>query len=120
MRTTPDTLARIDPRSLEVTDIYPMIEGIRTLVASLTDIWVVHRNNRPSGASTPSPGSVTRRVAVGETEAGAAAYGAGAVWVTSPQEDTRRAHRRQDAGARSRAASAAARPASPPAGGRSG
>ena len=85
---TPDTLARIDPRSLEVTDTYPMIEGIRTLVASPTDIWVVHRNNPAVSRFDPVARQVTRRVAVGETEAGAAAYGAGAVWVTSPQEDT--------------------------------
>ena len=84
----PDSLVRIDPRKLRITDTYPIIEGIRTLVASPTGIWIVHRHNPSVSRFDPVARKVTRRVAVGQTPAGAAAYGAGAVWVTSPQEDT--------------------------------
>ena len=82
-----DTLVRIDARTLRVTREYPVAEGIRTLVAAPSGIWVVHRHNPAVSRFDLAQQRLTRRVAVGQAALGAAAYGAGAVWVTSPEDD---------------------------------
>ena len=84
----PDTLVRIDPGTQRIAGTYPMAEGIRSLVATPRGIWIVHRHNPAVSRFDPEAMKITRRVAVGQSDLGAAAYGAGAVWVTSPQEDT--------------------------------
>ena len=84
----PDTLVRIDPRTRKIAWHLPDGRG-RPLARR-------HAQRRLGGAPAQPRGlalrsrlpQLTRRVAVGETPLGAAAYGAGAIWVTSPQEDT--------------------------------
>jgi streptogramin lyase len=87
-REVPDVLARIDPRTRRVTGTFPMAEGIRSLAASPTAVWVVHRTAPAISRFDPSTEKLTRRVPFGNSRLGDAAYGAGAVWVTSPLEDT--------------------------------
>lgn len=83
-----DTLVRIDPGTQRIAGTYPMTEGIRSLVATPRGIWIVHRHNPAVSRFDPEAKKITKRVSVGQSPLGAAAYGAGAVWVTSPQEDT--------------------------------
>ncbi|HYI19000.1 MAG TPA: protein kinase [Solirubrobacteraceae bacterium] len=84
----PDILARIDPRTERVGETYTMGRGIRALVATPTGVWVVHRHVPTVSRFDPRAEQVTRRVSVGESRLGEAAYAAGSVWVTSPLEDT--------------------------------
>jgi streptogramin lyase len=84
----PDTLVKIDPRTLRVVATYPMPEGVRGLVPTPSGLWIVHRLAPAVSRFDPGTGKITRRVGVGENPPGAAAYGAGAVWVTIPLEDT--------------------------------
>ena len=87
-RKPPDVLARIDPHTRRVTGTFPMAEGIRSLVATPTAVWVVHRSAPAVSRFDLSAKKLTRRVPFGNSRLGDAAYGAGAVWVTSPLEDT--------------------------------
>ncbi|MDX6731498.1 MAG: hypothetical protein QOC54_1446 [Baekduia sp.] len=87
-RVAPDVLARIDPRTRRVTGTFPIAEGIRSLVATPTAVWIVHRTAPAVGRFDLSAEKLTRRVPFGNSRLGDVAYGAGAVWVTSPLEDT--------------------------------
>jgi streptogramin lyase len=85
---TPDALVRIEPRTLRVTGTYPMPDGVHALVATPSGIWIVHRSQPALSRFDPATEKITKRVAVGQTVPGDAAYSRGVVWVTSPQEDT--------------------------------
>jgi streptogramin lyase len=87
-REVPDVLARIDPRAQRVTGTFPIAEGIRSLVATPTAVWVVHRSAPAVSRFDLSAKKLNRRVPFGNSRLGDAAYAAGAVWVTSPLEDT--------------------------------
>ena len=65
-----------------------MPEGIHRLVATPAGIWVIHRHDSFVVRFDPRSERFTREVRVGTTQLGDAAYGDGAVWVTSPLEDT--------------------------------
>jgi streptogramin lyase len=84
----PDALVRIDPRTRRVTGTYPMPDGVHALVPTARGIWIVHRSQPALSRFDPVTAKITKRVAVGQTSPGDAAYSGGAVWVTSPQEDT--------------------------------
>jgi streptogramin lyase len=84
----PDQIVRVDPRTNRVTNTYSMAEGVRALVATPHGLWVVHRSNPSISRVDPATGIPNKRIAVGTNDLGAAAYGAGAVWVTTPLEDT--------------------------------
>jgi predicted Ser/Thr protein kinase len=85
---TPDALVRIDPRTLRVTGTYPIPDGVHALVATPSGIWIVHRFQPALSRFDPATEKITKRVAVGQTVPGDAAYSRGVVWVTSPKEDT--------------------------------
>jgi streptogramin lyase len=51
-------------------------------------VWIVHRTAPAVGRFDLSAEKLTRRVPFGNSRLGDVAYGAGAVWVTSPLEDT--------------------------------
>jgi hypothetical protein len=87
-RELPDSLARIDLRTQKVTGTFPVAEGIRSLVATPTAVWVVHRSAPAGSRFDLSAEKFNRRVPFGNSRLGDAAYAAGAVWVTSPLEDT--------------------------------
>jgi DNA-binding beta-propeller fold protein YncE len=61
---------------------------VRALVATPHGLWIVHRLISAVSRFDTATGTVTKRVKVGTNDLGAAAYGAGAVWVTIPLEDT--------------------------------
>jgi streptogramin lyase len=84
----PDTFARVDPQTGQLTGNFPVTARIRSLVATPNGIWVVHRDRPELTRRDAATGAVERRVRVGTTRLGDATYGAGAVWVTSPLEDT--------------------------------
>jgi hypothetical protein len=87
-REVPDVLARINPRTDRVTGTFPMAEGITSLAATPTAVWVVHRSAPAVSRFDLTTRKLTRRVPFGNSRLGDAAYAAGAVWVTSPLEDT--------------------------------
>jgi DNA-binding beta-propeller fold protein YncE/predicted Ser/Thr protein kinase len=84
----PDTLARLDPRTGRLLDSYPVPEGAGPLVATPTALWVVNRLAPAVSRFNPALGRFDKRVKFGDNRLGKAAFGAGAVWVTSPLEDT--------------------------------
>ena len=57
-------------------------------MATPNGIWVVHRDRPELTRRDAATGAVERRVKLGTTRLGDAAYGGGAVWVTLPLEDT--------------------------------
>jgi DNA-binding beta-propeller fold protein YncE len=85
---TPDVLAKVDPGTRTVVATRPVPEGIVDLVETPTAIWIVHRLSATLGRFDLASQAFVRRVVVGENRLGSATYGAGAVWVVSPQEDT--------------------------------
>jgi DNA-binding beta-propeller fold protein YncE len=84
----PDSLAKVDAGINRVIRTYPMPDGVRTLVATPHGLWIVHRSVSAVSRFDPATEQITRHVEVGESSLGAATYGAGAVWVTIPLEDT--------------------------------
>jgi serine/threonine protein kinase len=85
---TPDTLAKVDPATRRVVGTFPVPDGIATLVVTPRGVWVVHRLAPAVSRFDPATERFNRRVRVGDNKLGDAAYGAGAIWVTSPLEDT--------------------------------
>ena len=85
---TPDTLAKVDPRTRRIVGTFPVPDGIGSLVGTPTAVWVVHRLSASVSRFNLTSQSFDRPVSVGTSRLGDAAYGAGAVWVTSPLEDT--------------------------------
>ena len=90
---TPDVLARIDPSTQEITATFPMTDGIRALVVTPRALWIVHRLAAAVSRFDTSAQARTKRIPIGDNRLadgrlGDAAYGAGAIWVTSPLEDT--------------------------------
>ena len=85
---TDDVLAKVDPRTERVVGTYPVPDGIVSLVATPSAVWVVHRDKASVSRFDPASKTFNRRVNIGNNRLGDAAYGAGAVWVTSPLEDT--------------------------------
>ena len=84
----PETLARVDPDSGRIAASYPVMGRIRSLVATPSGVWILHRDRPQMTRRDPATGAVEKRLSIGTTQLGDAVYGAGAVWVTSPQEDT--------------------------------
>jgi streptogramin lyase len=84
----PDVLAKVDPSTQKIVATFPVPEGISSLVLTPTAVWIVHRLATTLGRFDLASQAFVRRVPVGANRLGAAAYGAGAVWVTSPLEDT--------------------------------
>jgi DNA-binding beta-propeller fold protein YncE len=85
---TPDALTRVDPRTREITGSFPVPLGIHRLVATPAGIWVVHRRDPSVALFDPRSEQFTRQVRIGSTPLGEVSYADGAVWVTSPLEDT--------------------------------
>jgi streptogramin lyase len=85
---TPDALARVDPHTGKVLGKYPVPEGAGPLVVTPTAVWVVHRLSPAVSRFNPALGRFDKRVSFGDNRLGKATFGAGAVWVTSPLEDT--------------------------------
>jgi serine/threonine protein kinase len=83
-----DELVRIDPRTLRVTGTFAVPDGVHAIVSAPSGIWIVHRTEPAISRFDIDAGEITRRVAVGQSIPGDIAYSGGAVWVTSPQEDT--------------------------------
>jgi streptogramin lyase len=85
---TPDTLARLDPRTGRVITGAPVEEGVGPLVVTPGGVWVAHRHGPAVSRFNPAVGRFDKRVRFGDNRLGRAAYGDGAVWVTSPLEDS--------------------------------
>jgi streptogramin lyase len=86
--TTGDVLLKLDPRDGGIVDSYPVLRGIVALASTPAGVWILHRLGPAASRFDPRSERFTRRVQIGVTPVGTADYGAGALWVTSPQEDT--------------------------------
>jgi len=84
----PETLARVDVDSGQIVASYPVSSRIHSIVATPRGVWVLHRDRPQMTRRDPATGAAEKRVSIGTTRLGDAVYGAGAVWVTSPLEDT--------------------------------
>ena len=81
-----DHLLRIDPRGAGAVDVIPALE-VSGVAAVGDDAWVVTEGRRSKElARVSAAGRVTKRVPVVATELDGLAAGAGAVWVTAPQD----------------------------------
>ena len=83
-------LAQVDRRSGEIRPSpfkYPVPEGIASLATGAGDVWIASRRYAQLLRFDPSKEAVTKKVRVGSNRAFGLAYGDGAVWVTSPQDD---------------------------------
>jgi streptogramin lyase len=85
---TPDTLARLDPRTGRIILSVPVPEGTGPLVVTPNGVWVGHRLTPSLARFNVSEGRFDVRKGFGHSRLGKLAFGAGAVFVTSPQEDT--------------------------------
>jgi DNA-binding beta-propeller fold protein YncE len=83
-----DELAEVAPRTGRVLQTVPFAEGIRTVVSAPSGLWIVHRLAAAVSRFDLPRGAVAQRIAVGNNRLGDAAYSAGALWVTSPLEDS--------------------------------
>ena len=83
-----DELATVAQRTGQILRTVPLAEGIRTIVSTPSELWIVHRLEAAVSRFDVRRGAVVRRVAVGNSRLGDAAYGAGALWVSSPLEDS--------------------------------
>jgi streptogramin lyase len=84
----PDSMIRVDPRTRRVTGTYRVPGGVHALVATPSGIWILHRTEPAVSRFDPDTGKITKRIGVGQSPPGDAAYDRGVLWVTSPQEDT--------------------------------
>lgn len=83
-----DELAKVAPRTGRILRTVPLAEGVRTIVSTPSGLWLVHRLGAAVSRFDVRRGAVAQRVAVGNSRLGDAAYGAGALWVSSPLEDS--------------------------------
>jgi streptogramin lyase len=81
-------LARVDPRTRRIIGTFRVPKGISGLVSTPQGVWVLHRLNPGLARFDARLERFERRVVVGRSPVGAATYGAGALWVVSPAEDS--------------------------------
>jgi len=83
-----DTLARVDPRSGEITNTIQVPEGIKALAASPGAVWVASRREPFVLKVSTATGKVVTRVRVGRDRPSDIAYARGVVWLTDPEGNT--------------------------------
>jgi hypothetical protein len=83
----PDMLAQVDRRSGQIVNQFPIPEGIASLTTGDGGVWIASRRYAMLLRFDVAQGGVTKRVRVGTDRPYDIAFGAGAVWVTSPHDD---------------------------------
>ena len=84
----PDMLVKLDPRSGKPLSATPYPWGINALVPSPNALWVVARRRARVVRASLRTGKAGKNVQVGHSPSAYGVYGAGALWVATPKEDT--------------------------------
>ncbi len=81
-------LVKLDPRSGKPLSATPYPWGINALVPSPDALWVVARRRARVVRASLRTGKAGQNAQVGHSPSAYGVYGAGALWVATPKEDT--------------------------------